>query len=76
MTNNFDFNDAEFSQTLAKIFNISPSEIKEHLTLFTKVDPMIRNCLYYLSQIEDDELKASATLSIEFLVKFKQSPFS
>jgi len=67
---------AELSQSLSKIFKVSSLEIREHLSLFLKVDPAIKNCLYYLSQIEDDELKTSAALSLEFLVKFKHSPFN
>ncbi len=76
MTNYTTSDLAELSQALAKIFNVSSLEIREHLSLFIKIDPAIKNCLYYLSQIKDDNLKTSAALAIEYLVKFKQSPFS
>lgn len=75
MTNHSNSDVAELCQTLAKLLNVSSLEIREHLSLFIKIDPAIRNCLYYLAQIEDDELKTSAALSIEFLVNFKQHPF-
>ncbi|NBV05821.1 MAG: hypothetical protein EBS06_01110 [Proteobacteria bacterium] len=71
---NTDF--TELCQTLSKIFNTTSLEIQEHLSLFIKIDPTIKNCLYYLSQIEEDDLKISAALSLEFLVKFKKSPFN
>ncbi len=65
----------ELYQVMAKVLNITDIEVREHASLFIKIDPSIRNCLYYLSQIEDEDLKTTAALSIEFLVKFKQSPF-
>lgn len=65
----------ELCQTMTKLLNISSLEVLEHLSLFLKIDPAIKNCLYYLAQIDDDELKTSAALGIEFLVKFKQQPF-
>jgi hypothetical protein len=76
MTHHINHDIAELCQTIAKIFNVSTLEVREHLSLFSKIDPLTRNCLYYLSQIKDDDLKISATLSMEFLVKFKQPPFN
>lgn len=67
---------AELCQSLAKIFNISSLEVREHLSLFVKVDPTIKNCLYYLSQIDDEDVKTTAALSLEYLTKFKKSPFN
>ncbi len=75
MTNHTNQDLAELCQTISKILNISSLEVREHLSLFIKIHPSIRNCLYYLSQIEDDDLKTSAALGIEYMVKFKQSPF-
>ena len=75
MTHHATRDSAEFYKALSKIFNISSLEVREHFSLFSKTDPLIKNCLYYLSQLEDDDLKISATLSMEFLVKFKESPF-
>jgi hypothetical protein len=75
MTINTDQELAELCQTMSKLLNISSLEVREHLSLFIKIHPAIRNCLYYLSQIEDDDLKTSAALSLEFMLKFKQSPF-
>lgn len=66
---------AELSQVISKIFNISQVEVHEHFPLFAKIDPVMKNCLYYLAQIEDDNLKTSTALSLEFITKFKQSPF-
>ena len=55
--------------------NISVNEASQHSSLFTKIDPTIKNCLYYLAQISDEDIKTSAFLSLEFLIKYKQSPF-
>ncbi len=62
----------EFCYTLAKIFNVPENEVKDNFYLFEKIDNNFRNCLYYLSQIEELDLKISASLSLEFLVKFKE----
>ncbi len=66
---------AELCQIFSKLLNVSDIEIQEHLSLFIKVDPTIKNCLYYLSKIEDDNLKNSAAIGMQYLVNFKQSPF-
>ena len=65
---------AELRQTLSEIFNISSKKIDKNLDLFIKLDPTIRNCLYYLSQIKEDDLKISAALDLEFLATLKKSP--
>lgn len=75
MLNHANPDTTELCQTIAKLLNITAAEARDNLSLFIKIDPLIRNCLYYLAQIEDDELKTSAALGIEFLVKFKQHPF-
>ncbi len=76
MTHHILYDSTEICQTVSKLLNISPLEAREHLSLFAEMDPLIKNCLYYLSQIEDDDLKISAALGMEFLVKFKQPPFN
>ena len=76
MTNhNLELSSSELCKIIAKIFLISEKEIEKHIHLFNKSDPLIRNCLYYLSKIENDSDKITAALSLEFLVNFKKSPF-
>jgi hypothetical protein len=65
----------ELCQIISKVFNISELEAAQHYFLFEKISPTIKNCLYYLSKIEDEELQLSASLSLEFLVNFRKSPF-
>lgn len=62
----------DLCQILSKILQISEEEVRTNLHLFEKIDDNTRNCLYYLSEINDQNLKISAALSLEFLAKFKK----
>ncbi len=75
MSNTTEQDLAEICQIFSNLLKVSTLEIREHLSLFIKVDPTIKNCLYYLSKIEDDDLKNSATMGMQYLVNFKKSPF-
>ena len=66
---------AETCQIISKILNISIPEAQKYFFLFDKINPTVKNCLYYLSELEDQDLKISAAFSLEFLVNFKKSPF-
>ena len=65
----------ELCQIISKVFNVSELEAAQHYFLFEKMSPTIKNCLYYLSKIEDEDLQISASLSLEFLFNFRKSPF-
>jgi hypothetical protein len=64
----------EFCQSLSRIFNISVEEVRKYSFLFNEVENNIKNCLYHLSQIEEEDIRISAAFCLEYLVKFKESP--
>lgn len=64
----------ELCITLSKILNIPEEKVRRYHFLFREIDPNIKNSLYYLSQIEDDDLKISASFCLEFLAKYKKYP--
>jgi hypothetical protein len=65
----------ELCDIVAKVFNLNHNEVKNNLDLFTRIDPVFRNCLFCLSKIENRDMKISASMSLEFLVHFKKSAF-
>lgn len=64
----------ELCQTLSKILNIPEEKVARYHFLFREIDSNIKNSLHYLSQIEDDDLKISASFCLEFLAKYKKYP--
>jgi hypothetical protein len=65
----------EITPILAKIFNLSEDEIVKHSHLFLRINPYVKNCLNYLSKIEDDNMRISAAYSLDYLLHFKESVF-
>jgi hypothetical protein len=63
------------SVALSKIFNVEISEIENNKQLFYKIDPYIAKCVEYLSEIEDENLKTSAVMSLNYLIKYEESIF-
>lgn len=63
------------STALSKLFDVEISDIENNKQLFYKIDPYIAKCLEYLSEIEDENLKTSAVMSLNYLIKYKESIF-
>jgi hypothetical protein len=64
----------ELCQTLSKILNIPEEKVARYYFLFREIDSNIKNSLHYLSQIEEEDLKISASFCLEFLAKYKKYP--
>ncbi len=65
----------ETSQALAKLLNVPESEVVKNHHLFEKINPHIKNCLNYLSKIDNDDIRISAAYSLDYLIHFKESAF-
>ena len=64
----------ELCQTLSRILNIPEKKVERYHFLFNEIDQNFKNSLYYLSQIEEEDLKISASFCLEFLAKYKKHP--
>lgn len=62
-------------KSLAKIFNISESEVRKNKHLFCNIEPYIAQSIEYLSEIDSDNLKLSAALSLNYLINYNESAF-
>ena len=65
----------ETSQALSKLLNIPESEVTKNSHLFSRINPHVKNCLNYLSKIENDDVRISAAFSLDYLIHFKESAF-
>ncbi len=66
---------SEAVRIIAQVFNISESEAEKHRDLFSNINPYVRNCLNYLSKIDNDNIRISAAFSLDYLITFKESAF-
>jgi len=65
----------EAVRIIAQVFNISETEAEKHRDLFSNINPYVKNCLNYLSKIDNDNIRISAAFSLDYLVTFKESAF-
>ncbi len=64
----------ELCQTISRILNIPEEKVERYHFLFNEINQNFKNSLYYLSQIEEEDLKISASFCLEFLAKYKKYP--
>lgn len=60
---------------LARILQLEESEVKNNKHLFYRIDPYTARSLEYLAEISSQELKLSANLSLNYLLKYNESAF-
>ena len=68
-TKNFISNE-ELIFSLAKIFNIEQQKILDNIGLFSNINPYVKNIIYYMAQIQNQQKLISASYAMEFLLNY------
>lgn len=64
----------EIIEALSKIFKIDKEKLLSNTDLFSNMSPYIKNVMYYLAQMKDEQMLISASNSMEFVLNFNRSP--
>ena len=60
----------ELVAAISKLLNIEEQKVLDNMELFSNINIYIKNIIYYLSQMKNEQMLIDASHAVEFLLNF------